>query len=83
MSTDQLDRAWNGTTGWWTTTNTCRAVRLASVEHLARYDESGRRMVLASLLADLEEALPMFSEVISQSYLSHAQMPRQLSRLER
>jgi uncharacterized alpha-E superfamily protein len=59
------------------------SVRLASVEHLARFDESGRRMLLAGLLADLEDALPMFSEVISQSYLSHAQMPRQLSRLER
>jgi uncharacterized circularly permuted ATP-grasp superfamily protein/uncharacterized alpha-E superfamily protein len=59
------------------------SVRLASVEHLARVDESGRRMLLAGLLADLEDALPMFSEVISQSYLSHAQMPRQLSRLER
>jgi uncharacterized alpha-E superfamily protein len=59
------------------------AVRLASVEHLARVDESGRRMLLASLLADLEEELPTFSEVISQSYLSHAHMPRQLSRLER
>ena len=56
------------------------AVRLASVEHLARRDEAGRRLVLLSLLADLEAALPAFSEAVSQSYLSHAQMPRQLSR---
>ena len=58
------------------------AVRLASIEQLARVDEEGRRPALVALLAQLGAALPAFSEVVSQSYLSHAQMPRQLGRSE-
>jgi uncharacterized circularly permuted ATP-grasp superfamily protein/uncharacterized alpha-E superfamily protein len=59
------------------------AVRLASVAQLARVDAAGRRPELAELLTQLFIALPALSEAISQSYLSHAQMPRQLSRFER
>jgi uncharacterized alpha-E superfamily protein len=59
------------------------AVRLARVAELARVDADGQRPALAELLTQLYIALPALSEAISQSYLSHAQMPRQLSRLER
>jgi uncharacterized circularly permuted ATP-grasp superfamily protein/uncharacterized alpha-E superfamily protein len=59
------------------------AVRLASVTQLARVDAAGARPELAALTNRLGLILPRLSEAISQSYLSHAQMPRQLSRLER
>jgi uncharacterized alpha-E superfamily protein len=58
------------------------AVRLANPDELARLDAAGRRPALGALVTKLEALLPSLSEAISQSYLSHAQMPRQLSKLD-
>jgi uncharacterized alpha-E superfamily protein len=57
-------------------------VRLADPVQLSLLDDAGRRSALEQLLARLAALLPALSEMISQSYLSHAQLPRQLGRLE-
>jgi uncharacterized circularly permuted ATP-grasp superfamily protein/uncharacterized alpha-E superfamily protein len=58
------------------------AVRLARIEELAREDERGRRAALGAHLGRIASTLPALSELLSQSYLSHAQLPRQLDRLD-
>ena len=58
------------------------AVQLADPLRLSAVDASGRRGDLDRLLERVGAQLPALSEMISQSYLSHAQLPRQLGRLE-
>lgn len=57
------------------------AVRLADIESLCRTNDQGFRDELDRFLACLADDLPVLSEAISQSYLSHAQLSRQLASL--
>ena len=54
-------------------------LRLADVEAIVVPDSAGRRVGLASLLAELERDLPALSEALSGSYLTHATVSRQFS----
>ncbi len=54
------------------------ALRLADIELLAQADR-GRRPHLEELLGRLTAILPVLSDAITQTYLSHLQAPRHLS----
>jgi hypothetical protein len=49
---------------------------MADVELLCEAPSSANRTRLDSLLEDLENALPAFSEAIANTYFSHAEMER-------
>ncbi|MBS0264798.1 MAG: circularly permuted type 2 ATP-grasp protein [Planctomycetes bacterium] len=56
------------------------AVRLADADKLAAPAESGEREALETLLADTARALPTVSDAVTQTYLSHLQPSRHLTR---
>jgi uncharacterized circularly permuted ATP-grasp superfamily protein/uncharacterized alpha-E superfamily protein len=58
---------------------TLTTVRLADVEMLSNVSAGVMRPHLLELLARLEGDLPVFSDTISQHYLTHAEASRQLS----
>ncbi len=57
---------------------TLAALRLAEMEELAVADKRGRRSNLVALLRNLSSKLPVFSDLITERYLSHLQASRHL-----
>ena len=51
-------------------------IRLAEIPALCQRDRRGRRAELASLLGQVENGMPEFSEAITRSYFSHTEAQR-------
>jgi uncharacterized alpha-E superfamily protein len=54
-------------------------VRLSDAEQLVRAESTGRRLQLDNLLVELTRSLPVLSDAITQTHLSHLQTSRHLA----